>query len=251
LKELNFTKFSKFKKQDYIDKILELKNIPKGVWWRYKYPWLYQNLQHLYSYLDYNSLVNITRIKNKSQNNIDKLEELKKSTITGEERRMQMRSALNRVERDKKHIKEFEKLSNIDFDKEIKKLEDEEIAQKKRFENANKPEPIRRPAIEPPPIQTRQLKETTITTNDFLTPTIETTANPNFEKEKKNLILKYGDKKRGVMENTKDDKSMRTAMLLVLKHNFNLEYKQLENKYSGKQSNAEKKVILQSISDID
>ena len=52
LKELNFTKFAKFKKQDYVDKILELKNIPKGVWWRGKYDFLYNDLKELYYFLN-------------------------------------------------------------------------------------------------------------------------------------------------------------------------------------------------------
>lgn len=161
LKELNFTKFAKFKKQDYVDKILELKNIPKGVWWRYKYNVLYSDLKTLYSYLDDNTMFNIEHIKRALLKENNKLEELKKSNLKGEQRRTKFTLIKDQIERFKEFIKEFDRLSNIDFEKEVEKLENEDADRNKRFADANKKhDPISRPAIEPPEPQTRELTET-------------------------------------------------------------------------------------------
>lgn len=126
LKELNFTKFAKFKKQDYVDKILELKNIPKGVWWNEKYPWLYKDLETMHRYLTNDSpYYNMKNQKYTLQKKMDKLEELKKSNLKGEHYRTQIKLIKNSIERIKEQIKEFDDLSNIDFEKEVEKLENE------------------------------------------------------------------------------------------------------------------------------
>lgn len=143
LKELNFTKFAKFKKQDYVDKILELKNIPKGVWWRGKYPWLYDTLKKLYNYLDNTAMFNIEVTKRALLKDINRLEEFKKNRIPGEHGRTQYSLIVRNIEKGKEHIKEFDRLNNIDFEKEVEKLEKEDADRKKRFADANKePEPI-------------------------------------------------------------------------------------------------------------
>lgn len=134
LKELNFTKFAKFKKQDYVDKILELKNIPKGVWWRGKYDFLYNDLKTLYSYLDNTTMFNIEYIKRALLKDINKLEELKKSNLKGEQRRQKYRLIKDQIERFEEFIKEFDKLNNIDFEKEVEKLENEDAERKKRID---------------------------------------------------------------------------------------------------------------------
>jgi hypothetical protein len=131
LKELNFTKFSKFKKQDYIDKILELKN---GIWWRYKYPIHYERLQQVNEYLKNPEIL---------------LEAINKAT---EEARNSTNYNYQLILDNLKNKKKiFDLLADFDFEKDIQRLE-----------NMNKP-PIRRPAIEPPPVQTKELKETTVT----------------------------------------------------------------------------------------
>lgn len=134
LKELNFTKFAKFKKQDYVDKILELKNIPKGVWWRHKYDFLYSDLKTLYSYLDDTTMFNIEYIKRALLKDINKLEELKKSNLKGEQRRQKYRLIKDQIERFEEFIKEFDKLNNIDFEKEVEKLENEDAERNKRID---------------------------------------------------------------------------------------------------------------------
>jgi len=139
LKELNWTKIAKFKKQDYIDKILELKNIPKGVWWRYKYPWLYKDLTSIHRYLNADEVYyNIEYQKKQLQHYTDKLKDLKKNRIPGEEGRTQISLTKRVIDSKKDHIKEYDRLKNIDFEQEVKKLEDEDAARKKRFEDMNK-----------------------------------------------------------------------------------------------------------------
>lgn len=237
LKELNFTKFAKFKKQDYVDKILELKNIPKGVWWRGEYPWLYDTLKKLYNYLDNTAMFNIEVTKRALLKDINRLEEFKKNRIPGEHGRTQYSLIVRKIERGKEHIKEFDRLNNIDFEKEVEKLEKEHADRKKRFADANKkPEPISRPKIEPPPTQTRILKETIETKEEPIKPPSQSKnepSDPKFLKEKKDLMFKFSIMKRNIINEAEGDIVLQKAQLFLLKHEFDKEYKQLINKYTG------------------
>ena len=149
LKELNFTKFAKFKKQDYIDKILELKN---GIWWRYKYPLHYERLNDVNNYLKPDGIGS----KNMYLETINKLTKDNKRNTLG---------VLDLLQRRKKQLDE---LINFDFEEDIQRLEKE--AADRDANRKKKHEPISRPKIEPPPTQTRELTETIETTKESITP---------------------------------------------------------------------------------